>query len=553
MPSSIDELLTLLDLEPIDDCLFRGRQPETVAAAGVRRPGGRPGPGRRGAHRRTPTGWCTRCTRTSCGPATPGSRSCTTSSAPATAGRSAPGGSSPASTAGRSSTCRRRSSSRRTGWTTRTRCRRSRRRRTAPSWATCWPGSPRRPRDAWDREWAALDVRYAGDSRPGAALARRRAPGAGPGLARAAGPLGRRPGLHAAVLAYASRPHAALGQRGAARHVHRRPPAAAGLAGPRDVVPPAAAGRRVAALRPGLAVRLRRPRVRAPAGSSPWTGGWSPPPSRRVSSGSVADRCRRHRDLGPPARVGPRQPAPGTFQQRRRRGRVGQRLQELARRRSAAARLGPSLVTVAVRGIRSSRPISPKYVPGPIVGSVVVDARLAARAHGHLAVEQHVERVRLVALADDGRPGGHVDSWRPGPAARAPGGAPRRRCRAAAASATRGSSAAVTATFASSIRRSQRPGRAGTGRVRQARPTRGWRPARARDDVWRDECAQRDRRQHQGEVRAEHPGQHVARQRPLQRGDREHVDDQRAGAAHRLDRERRGRALTTRNSRVGRQ
>ena len=29
MPSSIDELLALLDLEPIEECLFRGRQPET--------------------------------------------------------------------------------------------------------------------------------------------------------------------------------------------------------------------------------------------------------------------------------------------------------------------------------------------------------------------------------------------------------------------------------------------------------------------------------------------------------------------------------------------
>ncbi|HEX4700097.1 MAG TPA: acyl-CoA thioesterase domain-containing protein, partial [Actinomycetes bacterium] len=30
MPQSIDELLALLDLETIEDCLFRGRQPDTA-------------------------------------------------------------------------------------------------------------------------------------------------------------------------------------------------------------------------------------------------------------------------------------------------------------------------------------------------------------------------------------------------------------------------------------------------------------------------------------------------------------------------------------------
>jgi acyl-CoA thioesterase II len=61
-----------------------------------------------------------------------------------------------------------------------------------------------RPRDEWDREWAALDVRYAGDSRQGGVLH----DDAHPALARvwikASGPVGADPVLHAAVLAYAS-------------------------------------------------------------------------------------------------------------------------------------------------------------------------------------------------------------------------------------------------------------------------------------------------------------------------------------------------------------
>jgi acyl-CoA thioesterase-2 len=61
-----------------------------------------------------------------------------------------------------------------------------------------------RPRDDWDREWAALDVRYAGDSREGGTLH----DDAHPALARvwlkASGPVADDPVLHAAVLAYAS-------------------------------------------------------------------------------------------------------------------------------------------------------------------------------------------------------------------------------------------------------------------------------------------------------------------------------------------------------------
>jgi acyl-CoA thioesterase-2 len=61
-----------------------------------------------------------------------------------------------------------------------------------------------RPRDDWDREWAALDVRYAGDSRPGGALQDDRHPALARVWLKASGPVGDDPLLHAAVLAYAS-------------------------------------------------------------------------------------------------------------------------------------------------------------------------------------------------------------------------------------------------------------------------------------------------------------------------------------------------------------
>jgi acyl-CoA thioesterase II len=62
----------------------------------------------------------------------------------------------------------------------------------------------KRPRDDWDREWAALDVRYAGDSREGGALNDPEHPAVARVWLRAAGPLADDPALHAAVLAYAS-------------------------------------------------------------------------------------------------------------------------------------------------------------------------------------------------------------------------------------------------------------------------------------------------------------------------------------------------------------
>ena len=92
MPASVEELMALLDLEVIEDNLFRGRQPDTrlqrvfggqVAAQAL--VAGEP-------HRARRATACTRCTPTSCGPATPPSRSCTTSRTSATAAASPPAG-----------------------------------------------------------------------------------------------------------------------------------------------------------------------------------------------------------------------------------------------------------------------------------------------------------------------------------------------------------------------------------------------------------------------------------------------------------------------------
>ena len=76
------------------------RQPAGPAAAGVRRPGRRPGARRRRPHRRRRRRRrCTRCTPTSCAPATRRCRSSTRSTASATAAASPPAASSPSSTA----------------------------------------------------------------------------------------------------------------------------------------------------------------------------------------------------------------------------------------------------------------------------------------------------------------------------------------------------------------------------------------------------------------------------------------------------------------------
>jgi acyl-CoA thioesterase-2 len=62
----------------------------------------------------------------------------------------------------------------------------------------------KRPRSDWDHEWAALDVRYAGDSREGGVLSDPEHPAVARVWLRAAGRLSDDPALHEAVLAYAS-------------------------------------------------------------------------------------------------------------------------------------------------------------------------------------------------------------------------------------------------------------------------------------------------------------------------------------------------------------
>ena len=114
--AAVDDLIALARPRGHRGQHLPGHQPRRRAPAGVRRPGRRPGAGGRGPHRRRRPPASTRCTPTSCAPATRRCRSSTRSTASATAARSPPAGSSPSSTARPSSTCRRRSTSPRTGF-----------------------------------------------------------------------------------------------------------------------------------------------------------------------------------------------------------------------------------------------------------------------------------------------------------------------------------------------------------------------------------------------------------------------------------------------------
>ena len=98
-----------------------GAEPGRGPPAGVRRPGGRPGPGGGRPHRRA-SATCTRCTPTSCAPATRRADPLRGRPHPRRPAASPPAASSPSSTAGRSSTCPCRSTSRRTASTTSCRC-----------------------------------------------------------------------------------------------------------------------------------------------------------------------------------------------------------------------------------------------------------------------------------------------------------------------------------------------------------------------------------------------------------------------------------------------
>ena len=114
--------------------------------------------------------------------------------------------------------------------------------------------------DAFVREWAALDVRYIGNSRRGLAEDPDH-PAKARLWIRVNGQLSDDPLEHLATFTYAS-DMTLLGATLVPHGVNISTPwPPARLAGPRRVVPPALPGRRVVALRPALAVRLRRPRA----------------------------------------------------------------------------------------------------------------------------------------------------------------------------------------------------------------------------------------------------------------------------------------------------
>ena len=192
---------------------------------------------------------CTRCTATSCGRAMPGRRRCSSSSASATAARSAPGGSARSSTARRSSRCRRRSRPTRAASSTRTRCRRRRRRTTCRISSRAGVRRRRLPRSSTSGTFAIVP-------REAGAPARQGFPAAG--VVPPPRPAARRPGAAHLRAGLHERPDAAglgAGQppRGAQAPDGR-------VAGPRDVVHAAVPRRRMAALRPVLAVGVRGPR-----------------------------------------------------------------------------------------------------------------------------------------------------------------------------------------------------------------------------------------------------------------------------------------------------
>ncbi len=121
MPSAIETLLSILDLEPLEHNLFRGRSPQV----GWQRVFGGQVIGQAlVAAQRTveAAASCIRCMAISCGPATRRFPSSTRSTASATAAASPHAASSPSSTARRSSPCRHRSRWPSPASTTRCRC-----------------------------------------------------------------------------------------------------------------------------------------------------------------------------------------------------------------------------------------------------------------------------------------------------------------------------------------------------------------------------------------------------------------------------------------------
>ena len=283
MPASVAELVELLDLEAIEDNLFRGKQPDTlmqrvfggqvaahalVAASRTVDPSSTP---------------CTRCTPTSCDPGTPRCRSSTTSTTPGgSLVRDPPGAGPPARPAdlrddaelpgprGRPRAPGHHAG--RAGARGLPAARRHRRRSREDAGAS----------EEWMREWAALDVRYAGNSRPGGEIDVPGQPARARLWIRADGDLPDDPLQHTAAFTYASDMTLLGADPGAARGVHLLAVDAGGLAGPLDLVPPAVPGRPVVALRPAQPVGVGRPRPGHRAASSPRTAGWSPASPRRA-------------------------------------------------------------------------------------------------------------------------------------------------------------------------------------------------------------------------------------------------------------------------------
>ena len=136
--------------------------------------------------------------------------------------------------------------------------------------------------EEWLDEWAALEMRAIGDSRPGGRLPNDEHPAQSRLWIRISGTLDDDVLTHQAAFTYAS-DMTLLGSSLVPHGVPIASPKRAGrVPGPHDLVPPAVPRRRVAALRPGR--RRRRP-VRAASrwgGCSPRTAGWSPPSPRRA-------------------------------------------------------------------------------------------------------------------------------------------------------------------------------------------------------------------------------------------------------------------------------
>ncbi len=113
--------------------------------------------------------------------------------------------------------------------------------------------------EEWLKEWAALEMRWVGDSRPGGVIPGDERPSQSRLWIRVSGALPDDALIHRAALTYAS-DMSLLGSTLVPHGMRVSDPThAVGLPRPLHLVPPAVPGRRVAALRPGLALGLRRP------------------------------------------------------------------------------------------------------------------------------------------------------------------------------------------------------------------------------------------------------------------------------------------------------